>query len=77
MPAWVEWLLEARYQPYSTEKLKKLVLVVKPPFDREGNDLATGRLTKWAVGLGLFALSVAVWNQRQQQVQALASRWLK
>lgn len=51
LPTWMEWVLDARYPPYSTKKLKKMVQAVKPPFDREGNDISRGKLRRWALGL--------------------------
>jgi aldehyde dehydrogenase (NAD+) len=72
MPAWMEWLMDARYPPYSVEKLKKLAPAVKPPFDREGRAVSRG-LTGWVFGLGALVLSVAVVMPRQQ-VQTLLAR---
>jgi aldehyde dehydrogenase (NAD+) len=74
MPAWMEWLMDARYPPYSIEKLNKLVPTVKPPFDREGRDISRG-LTKWVVGFGALVLSAAVVLPRQQ-VQTLLARFV-
>ncbi|KAJ5166126.1 Aldehyde dehydrogenase NAD(P)-dependent [Penicillium canariense] len=72
LPAWMEWLMDARYPPYSVEKLNKLAPAVKPSFDREGNDTSRA-LTKWVVGLGALVFSVAVVVPRQQ-VQTLFAR---
>lgn len=57
MSTWMEWRLEARHTPYSTETVRELVPSVKPPFCREGNDIATSGLTKRVLRLGVFALS--------------------
>jgi aldehyde dehydrogenase (NAD+) len=74
MPAWMEWLMDARYPPYSVEKLNKLAPAVKPPFDREGKDTPRG-LAKWVLGLGALVLSVAVVAPKQQ-VQTLVARFV-
>lgn len=74
MPAWMEWLMDARYPPYSVEKLNKLAPAVKPSFDREGRDTSRG-LTRWVVGFGALVLSVAVVLPRHQ-VQALVARFV-
>jgi aldehyde dehydrogenase (NAD+) len=70
----MEWLMDARYPPYSVEKLKKLVPAVKPPFDRDGRDVSRG-LAKWVFGLGALVLSVAVVMPRQQ-VQTFVARFV-
>lgn len=76
MPSWMEGLLKARYPPYSVEKTNALAPQVKPPFDRDGNDVSIGSATKWALGLGTLVLSGAVLQQRQQ-VLAIAAKWLQ
>lgn len=73
LPTSMEWLLDARYPPYSAEKLKKMVTAVKPSFDREGNDISGGKLRGWALALGILALSVALLGQHKR-VLDLASR---
>ncbi|KAJ5699111.1 Aldehyde dehydrogenase NAD(P)-dependent [Penicillium macrosclerotiorum] len=72
MPTWMEALMDARYPPYSIEKLKKIVSATKPSFDREGRDISRGT-TKWVLGLGALVLSVAMVTPRQQ-VQSLVMR---
>ncbi|KAJ5110206.1 hypothetical protein N7532_002851 [Penicillium argentinense] len=54
LPAWMEGVMAARYPPYSDVKLGKLVPVVKPGFDREGNDVSNGGWKRWIVGLGVL-----------------------
>lgn len=72
VPAWMEWLLDARYPPYSIEKLNKVAPAVKPSFDRDGNDTSLG-LAKWVLGLGALVLSVALVTP-QQQVRSVFAR---
>ncbi|KAJ5945931.1 Aldehyde dehydrogenase C-terminal [Penicillium verhagenii] len=74
-PPWMESLMDARYPPYSEKKIKAFVPSVIPPFDREGKDISQRSLTKWALGLGVLALS-AVKLGVHEQILDLASEWL-
>ena len=81
LPAWMEYFMDYRYPPYTLKKARMLAPTVKPPFDREGNDVSSGRL-KWVVGIGALAFCVAVLALRQQgpldhQVSALSAKVLK
>jgi len=51
-PGWVEGMLDIRYPPYTSQKLKKLKRMqdLQPDFDRAGNP--TGGMIWWALGLG-------------------------
>lgn len=54
LPPWLEFLLAARYPPYSAEKAHKMNPPVRPSFDRDGND-QPGRF-RWIYAVGLMAL---------------------
>ena len=51
-PGWIEGMLDVRYPPYTSDKLKKFRKMQdqKPGFDRQGNP--TGGLVWWLLGLG-------------------------
>lgn len=76
VPAWIEKFVGARYPPYSVEKANTLAPRIIPSFDRDGNDISTGSLTKWMFGVGTLVLSGAVLLQRQQFLLAV-SKWLQ
>ncbi|KAK3074870.1 Hexadecenal dehydrogenase [Teratosphaeriaceae sp. CCFEE 6253] len=77
-PGWMEGLLDVRYPPYTSEKLRKLrgMQDGKPDFDRQGNVKSSlvwlllglggkGRASvgaRWAVLVGLLAVGARLWR---------------
>lgn len=59
LPNYLERFMDARYPPYSIEKMMKIVPPVQAPFDRDGNDLSSrSKVSKYVVALAVLGLSV-------------------
>ncbi|PWY88302.1 aldehyde dehydrogenase [Aspergillus heteromorphus CBS 117.55] len=61
LPAWMERFVSARYPPYKVENIAKFASRAPASFDRDGNDIKSGRaLTGYVAALGAVAASAWV-----------------
>ncbi|PYH45955.1 aldehyde dehydrogenase [Aspergillus saccharolyticus JOP 1030-1] len=75
MPAIMEGALEARYPPYTIEKMNKMAPHVMAPFDREGNEKMSVGKVIGAVG-AVAALGASVWFARDR-IPGYVRGWMR
>ncbi|PYH75556.1 aldehyde dehydrogenase [Aspergillus uvarum CBS 121591] len=78
LPSVLEGFMDARYPPYTLEKMHKMMPKVTPSFDRDGNERSSVGKVAGAVG-AVAALGASVWflGNARERIPAYVKGWLR